>query len=107
MKTSFIIRHIDDEKTPKQYFEEKASKLLKHTKRFKDELVYLHGTLEKNPHREEFYATLSLFLPTVALHCREKGTDFALALSFAFQDITRQIEKHIDKLNREKRRLSR
>ena len=107
MKTSFTLRHITDEVTPKQYFEEKAGKLAKHTKRFKDELVYLHGTLEKNPHKEEFYATLSLFLPTMALHCREKGDDFALALNLAFQDIIRQIEKHVDKLNREKRRVVR
>lgn len=107
MKTTFTVRHLENDDIIKGHFEERASKLQKHVKRFKDELVYLHGTLERNPHREEFYATLSLFLPTLALHCREKGADYATALNFAFLDITRQVEKHIDKLNREKRRKER
>ena len=104
MKTTFTVRHLENDSTVKEYFKDRSAGLAKHVKRFKDDLVYLHGTLEKNPHREEFYATLSLFLPTMALHCREKGDDYAFALNLAFQDIIRQIEKHVDKLNREKRR---
>ncbi len=104
MKITFTARHVEKDSIITDYFHDRAAKLRSHLKRFKDELLYLHGTLEKNPHREEFYASLSLFLPTLALHCREKGTDYAMAINFAFQDITRQLEKHIDKLNREKRR---
>lgn len=104
MKTTFTVRHLENDDIIKGHFEDRAEKLEKHVKRFKDDLVYLHGTLEKNPHREEFYATLSLFLPTLALHAREKGLDYATAMNFAFADIVRQIEKHVDKLNREKRR---
>ena len=106
MKTTFTTSHIEAEGTDiiKGHFEEKAVKLGRYLKRFRDELIYLHGTLERNPHKDEFYATLSLFLPTIALHCRERGLDYASALNLAFLDITRQFEKHKDKLSKEKRR---
>ncbi|HAJ57378.1 MAG TPA: hypothetical protein DCL35_06375 [Candidatus Omnitrophica bacterium] len=104
MKTTFTVRHVEKDSIIQDYFDDRAQKLQKHLKRFKDDLVYLHGMLEKNPHREEFYASLSLFLPTLALHCREKGEDFVTAMNASFQDIIRQLEKHVDKMNREKRR---
>jgi ribosomal subunit interface protein len=104
MKTTFLTRHLEESDIFKKHFEEKALKLGKHLKRFHEDLVYLHGMLEKNPHKEEFYATLSLFLPTTALHCREAGSDFSSAINSAFLDLGRQIEKHKSKLIREKRR---
>jgi ribosomal subunit interface protein len=107
MKTTFSTRHLEDNDIFKNHFEEKALKLGKHLERFHGDLVFLHGTLEKNPHREEFYATLSLFLPTIALHCREAGEDFSSAINLAFLDMGRQIEKHKSKLIREKRRRPR
>jgi ribosomal subunit interface protein len=104
MNTTLTVRHLENNDIIKGHFDERAERLKKHLEGFKDDLVYLHGTLEKNPHKEEFYATLSLFLPSIALHCREQGEDFGAAINTAFSDIARQVEKHIDKLNREKRR---
>lgn len=104
MKTTFATRHLEDNDIFKNHFEEKTVGLGKYLKRFREDLVFLHGTLEKNPHKEEFYATLSLFLPTIALHCREAGGDYSQAINLAFSDIARQIKKHKAKLIREKRR---
>ena len=104
MKTTFTVSHMQENSVIKDHFEEKISGLNKYLKRLKDDLVYLHGTLDKNPHKEEFYATLSLYLPSLTLHCRERGEDYALAMNLAFVDMARQIEKHKDKLGRERRR---
>ena len=104
MKTTFNVRHMDKNSIVQDHFDERVLMLSKHLKRFKDDLTFLHATLEKNPHKNEFYSTLTLYLPSVALHSREKDKDFGLALSFAFSDIVRQLEKHADKMGREKRR---
>lgn len=106
MKTILTVRHLENNSIIQGHFQERAEKLNQHLKRFKDDLVYLHGTLDKNPHKEEFYATLSLFLPTTALHCMERGFDFVAAMNAAFLDMVRQVEKHTDKIVREKRRRS-
>ena len=96
--------HMEDNSIIRDHFEERASKLQKYIKRFKDDLVHLHGSLDKNPHKEEFYASLSLYLPTATLHCREAAEDSMSAVSRAFLGLIRQAEKHTDKLIREKRR---
>jgi ribosomal subunit interface protein len=105
MKTTFTVTHLEESPIFKEYFDQKAAKVAKYLKRFKDELIYLHGALDKNPHKnDEFFASLSLFLPSVALHCRERGKDYAAAINAAFLDLMRQIEKYKEKLIREKRR---
>jgi ribosomal subunit interface protein len=104
MKTILTVTHLETNDLIKGHFEERARRLGKYLKRFKDDLTYLHGALDKNPHKDEFYASLSLYLPSVVLHCRERGTDYATAFNAAFLDMSRQIEKHKEKLIREKRR---
>ena len=104
MKTTFTVTHLESNEIIAGHFNDRAQRLGKYLKRFKDDLIYLHGALDKNPHKDEFYASLSLYLPSAVLHCRERGTDYASALNTAFLDMMRQIEKHKEKLIREKRR---
>jgi ribosome-associated translation inhibitor RaiA len=92
----------------KARFEEKAAKFASHhLKRFKEDLALLHAALDKNPHKEEYFASLTLYLPIATLHARESAFESVASLSQAFLDLTRQIEKHKDKLTREKRRRER
>ena len=107
MKTTFTVSHLEANDIIRGHFQEKAERVSAYLKRFKDDLVYLHGALDKNPHKNEFYASLSLYLPHVVLHCREAGEDFALAMNLAFSALARQIKKHKEKINTEKRRKSR
>jgi ribosomal subunit interface protein len=108
MKTTFTVSHVEEDPAFKAFFDQKAARVEKHLKRFRDDLVYLHGVLDKNPHKkDEFFASLSLFLPSAALHCRERGQDHVAAINAAFLDLARQIEKHKAKLTREKRRQER
>lgn len=104
MKTTFAIRHAEDESKIRAHFDDRVQKLEKYLVRFKDDLIYLHGDFDKNPHKEEFYASLSLYLPAATMHCRERGEDFTAAINAAFLDLARQIRKHNEKLGREKRR---
>ena len=107
MKTTLTIRHLEDNEVVRGHFEDKALRIQKHLKRFKDDLTCLHGVIEKNPHKEEVFSSLSLYLPTVVLHCRERGDDFLKALNLSFLVLGRQIEKHKAKITREKRRKER
>ncbi|MFA5038920.1 MAG: ribosome-associated translation inhibitor RaiA [Candidatus Omnitrophota bacterium] len=105
MKITFSVNHLEENPAYKECFEQKAVKVAKHLKRFSDELVYVHGVLDKNPHKkDEFFASVSLFLPSGAIHCRERGMDYSSAINAAFLDLSRQIEKHKAKMTKEKRR---
>lgn len=108
MKTTFTVTHMQDNDIVRGHFQDRVEKMAKYVKRYKDDQVYLHATLDKNPHKnDEFHASLSLYLPLATLHCREKGEDYATALNEAFLAISRQITRHKDKMNREKRRTER
>jgi ribosomal subunit interface protein len=107
MKITVAFSHMEDNSIIRDHFAERALKLQKYIGRFKDDLVYLHGSLDKNPHKEEFYASLCLYLPTKTLHCRETAGDSMSAVSKAYLGLTRQVEKLTDKLTKEKRRQAR
>ena len=104
MKTTLAFSHMEENSIIRDHYADRASRLQKYIKRFKDDLVYLHGSLDKNPHKEEFYTSLSLYLPTATLHCREAAEDSMTAINKAFLGLIRQVEKHTDKLTKEKRR---
>ncbi len=107
MKTTLVFSHMEESARARGVFGEKANKIAKHLKRFGDDLVFLHGALDKNPHKEEFHASLTLYLPTTTMHARERAAEYGRAFNEAFLDLARQLRKHKDKLTREKRRTTR
>jgi len=107
VKTTLVFSHMAESAEARGVFMEKVGKISKHLKRFKDDQAALHGALDKNPHKEEFHASLTLYLPTTTLHVRERGQEYGAAFNKAFLDMARRLRKHKDKLTREKRRTTR
>ena len=107
MKTTLVFSHMEESAQAHSVFLEKGGKVAKHLKRFKDDQVALHGALDKNPHKEEFHASLTLYLPSVTLHARERAEEYGMAFNRAFLDLIRQLAKYKDKRVRERRRTSR
>jgi len=107
VRTTLVFNHTQEGPRARAVFDEKAQKIAKHLKRFRDDQVYLHGALDKNPHKEEFHASLTLYLPATTLHARECAPEYGAAFNEAFLDLARQLRKHKDKLTREKRRVTR
>jgi ribosomal subunit interface protein len=103
MKAELTTHHMEDDSVIRDHFQERVERLKKYIMGFKDESIHLHGTLDKNPHKEEFYASLSLYLPSVVLHCREQGLDCVSALNSAFSDMIKQVKKRKEKLGRQRR----
>jgi len=107
VKTTLVFSHMKESVQARRVFLEKGEKIAKHLKRFKDDLVALHGALDKNPHKEEFHASLTLYLPSATLHARECAAEYGVAFSKVFLDLVRQLKKYKDKRIREKRRTAR
>ena len=107
MKATLSFSHMKESAPVRSVFLEKGRKVAKHLKRFKDDQVALHGALDKNPHKEEFHASLTLYLPSATLHVRECAEEYGTAFNEAFLDLARQLRKYKDKRIREKRRTAR
>ena len=81
VKTTLVFSHMEESARARAAFNEKAGKIAKHLKRFGDDLVYLHAALDKNPHKEEFHVSLTLYLPTTTAHARERAPEYAAAFN--------------------------
>jgi ribosome-associated translation inhibitor RaiA len=77
---------------------EKLNRLLKH---YAADLVHLHGSLEKVPHKHEFSYALNLTLPTGTLHATATGALPLGATKGAFAEIESQVKKHQQKLRKD------
>ncbi|HEY4878070.1 MAG TPA: HPF/RaiA family ribosome-associated protein [Candidatus Acidoferrales bacterium] len=77
---------------------DKLNRLLKH---YAADLVHLHGSLEKIPHKPEFSYAVNLTLPTGTLHATATGTLPLGAAKGAFAELETQIKKHQQKLRKD------
>jgi ribosomal subunit interface protein len=90
-------REIDDEAKPHL---EKLERLLK---RYDPDLVQLHGSLEKQIHKDglKFSLSLNLTLPSGTLHATGEGSDVRASAKAAFAEIEAQVKKHQQKLRKD------
>lgn len=92
-----VHREIDDE--AKSHLE-KLERLLK---RYDPDLVQLHGSLEKQAHKDDlkFSLSLNLTLPTGTLHATGEGSYVRASAKAAFAEIEAQVKKHQQKLRKD------
>lgn len=77
---------------------EKLNRLLK---RYDPDLVHLHCTVEKTPHRIEVAFSLNLTLPTGSLQATGRGSDARAGAKVAFAEVESQVKKHQEKLRKD------
>lgn len=77
---------------------EKLNRLLK---RYTPDLVQLHISLEKVPHRVEYSFSLNLTFPTGTLHALGLGGDVRASAKAAFAEIEGQVKKHQERLRKD------
>jgi ribosome-associated translation inhibitor RaiA len=81
-----------------EQFAKHISKLTRLLSSYQPDLVQLHATLEKNAHKEEYYISLNLTLPAGQLHATGEGGDTQVSVRRAFEELQRQVSKHVAKL---------
>jgi ribosome-associated translation inhibitor RaiA len=100
MRTDLTIKNV----TRNEHFDEVLSvheeKVIKRLKRLKEELAHLSVHAEKNPHKEEFYCSLNLFLPAKVIHIREKHHTLEGCVVDSFSRLLIQIDKYKHKIEK-------
>lgn len=87
-----------------EFVNKRIERLGEHLQEVHEDLLHLHGTLEKNPHRDEFYSIFSLYLPHTVFHCRAKANDIFSTINFGFDKLIAQIEKRRSRFKSRKKR---
>jgi len=93
MHSTLTVKNL--EKTPQieDYFDQHADKLSLHLERFNQDLIEIHGMIERNVHRDEFFVIITVKLLSVKLRSQESSRDVLKALNSGFESLIRQAEK--------------
>jgi|SRR5215469_13676221 len=76
-------------------------KLARFLKRYNGDLVQLHLSMEKEPHKTAYNLSLNLTLPTGTLHATGRSAEVRGAAKAAFAEIESQVKKHQQKLRKD------
>ncbi len=98
MKIALSYKNLVKNGNLEEQFVKNIRKLERFLSSYQPDLVQLHATLEKNPHKEEYYISLNLALPTGQLHATGEGSDTQVSTRRAFEELRTQLGKHIGKL---------
>ncbi len=81
--------------------ERHTDKLNRILKRYDPDLVRLHESLEKSPHKPEYSFSVNLTLPTGTMHATGVGADPLGSAKAAFAELEKQVTKHQQKLRKD------
>jgi ribosome-associated translation inhibitor RaiA len=101
MKTSFSYKQPELREQTEKEVESHLAKLNSLLKRYAPDLVQLHGSFGKIPHRESFSLSLNLSLPTGTLHATGEADDVLSSVRAAFSEVLSQVKKHQGKLRKD------
>ena len=104
MRSTLTVKNI--KKTPQieDYFNQQAGKLSCHLKKFNQDLIEVHGMIERNAHSDEFLVIVTVKLFSAKLKSQEGSKDIFSALSSGFESLIRQAEKLKTKIRRRDKR---
>jgi ribosomal subunit interface protein len=94
MKLSISYKHVESHEAIEKDVNRHVTKLNKFLKAYAPDLVQLHIVFGMNPHKEQYFCTLNLSLPTGALHAIGAGKNVRAGCKMAFSELEVQVKKH-------------
>jgi ribosomal subunit interface protein len=98
MKLSINYKHVDSHEAVETQATRAIEKLSRLLKCYEPDLVQFHGVFSQNPHKEEHSFSLTLSLPTGAMHATGTGENVRAACKQAFTELETQVKKHQSRL---------
>src|SRR5690348_18166302 len=99
MKTSFSYKQPELREETQKEIETCIKRLEKLLKNYAPDLIQLHGSFGRIPHRESFALSLNLSLPTGTMHATGEADDVRGSVRAAFSEILAQLDRKSTRLN--------
>jgi ribosomal subunit interface protein len=94
MKLSISYKHVESQQAIEKDVDRHVQKLNKFLKAYAPDLVQLHVVFGMNAHKEQYFCTLNLSLPTGSLHATGAGKNVRAGCKMAFSELEAQVKKH-------------
>lgn len=95
MRVDISFKYLQNNKIFEQVVDKNIKRLKRKLKMFKDDSpIHISGYIEKNPHREEYFAHLKVYLPSAhVLRADVREKDSLSVINKCFDALNRQLEK--------------
>ena len=105
MRIDISLKHLDKSSILEEVIEKDIKKIERRLKIFKtDDAIHLSLHLEKNPHRDEYFCWINMYLPSKVLKAQSRKNDVPLAINDAFNALLKQLDKLKYRLERHLRK---
>ncbi len=105
MRIDISLKHLDKSPILEEVIEKDIKKIERRLKIFKtDDAIHLSLHLEKNPHRDEYFCWINMYLPSKVLKAQSRKNDVPLAINDAFNALLKQLDKLKYRLERHLRK---
>lgn len=105
MRIDISLKHLDKSSILEEVIEKDIKKIERRLKIFKtDDAIHLSLHLEKNPHRDEYFCWINMYLPSKVLKAQSRKNDVYLVINDAFDALLKQLDKLKYRLERHLRK---
>ena len=94
MKLSITFKNVESHDSAETHMSPCLRKLERLLKTYEPDLVQLHGVFSRAARKEEYSLSVTLSLPSGALHAVGTGEDLRASCKQAFNEIESQVKKH-------------
>ncbi len=105
MRIDVSFKHMEKSSVLEDIIEKDISKVRRRLKIFKsDDPIHLSLHIEKNPHRDEYFTWINLYLPFKVIKAQRKSDSASVAINECFSALLKQLDKFKHKLERHLRK---
>ena len=94
MRTNLTLKQISKTSVLEDTIDKNTEKIEKRLKKLKGETAHLSIHIEKNPHKEQYYCWMNLYLPSKEIFVKEKLDSLLGCLSKTFLSLIKQVDKY-------------
>lgn len=105
MRVDISLKYLEKSEFIDNVLDKNVKKIERRVKIFKRDVpVHISAHIEKNPHREQYFCRVQIYLPSKVLKADEKGENFSVVVNKTFAALSRQVDKFKHKLEGSLRR---
>lgn len=99
MRVDISYKNLEKSEFIENIFDNNLRKVERRIKIFKrDDPIHIAVNLEKNTHREQYFCSAHIYLPSKVLKAEEKGDTLSFAINKTFGALSKQLDKVKHKL---------
>ncbi|MFH1768422.1 MAG: HPF/RaiA family ribosome-associated protein [Candidatus Omnitrophota bacterium] len=94
MRVDVSFKHLEKSPLLEDIIDKNIEKVQRHVRLFKnDDAIHISFHLEKNPHRDDYFCWINMYLPFRVLKAQNRKNSPSIAINTSFSALLKQLDK--------------